>query len=61
MTNMPYDTCSEMFADYILSTYIDENAPFSHPVWADPPSLKRKTNNGPKTFHNNTMNNSSLI
>jgi hypothetical protein len=44
--DMPSD-----FSDYVVSTYVDDNAMFPPSVWAEIPSKSRRTNNGPEAFH----------
>jgi hypothetical protein len=48
---MPSDNKVQNFADYVLSTYVDDNAMFPPSVWAEIPSNSRRTNNGPEAFH----------
>lgn len=48
---MPNDKRVETFADYVLSTYIEDSALFPPSVWAEIPSTARRKNNGPETFH----------
>jgi len=48
---MSNDKRVETFADYVLSTYIEDNASFPPSVWAEIPSTARRTNNGPEAFH----------
>ena len=48
---MPNDKRVETFADYVLSTYIEDSALFPPSVWAEIPSTARRTNNGPEAFH----------
>ena len=49
--NMPSDNKVQDFADYVLSTYIDNNAMYPPSVWAEIPSNSRRTNNGPEAFN----------
>ena len=49
--DMPNDKRVETFADYVLSTYIEDSALFPPSVWAEIPSTARRTNNGPEAFH----------
>lgn len=49
--DMPKDKKVEAFADYVLSTYVDDNALFPPTVWAETPTTARRTNNGPEAFH----------
>jgi hypothetical protein len=49
--DMPSDNKVQDFVDYVLSTYVDNNAMFPPSVWAEIPSNSRRTNNGPETFH----------
>ena len=44
--DMPSDMKVEAFADYVLSTYVDDNALFPTSVWTETPSNVRRTNNG---------------
>jgi hypothetical protein len=48
---MPSDNKVQDFADYVVSTYVDDNAMFPPSVWAEIPSKSRRTNNGPEAFH----------
>ena len=47
---MPSDMKVEALADYVLSTYVDDNALFPTSVWAETPSNVRRTNNGPENI-----------
>jgi hypothetical protein len=49
--DMPSDNKVQDFADYVVSTYVDDNAMFPPSVWAEIPSKSRRTNNGPEAFH----------
>ena len=49
--DMPSDNKVQDFADYVLSTYVDDSAMFPPSVWAEIPSNSRRTNNGPEAFH----------
>jgi len=39
------------FTDYVLETYIADNACFPSSIWAGEPSYCPHTNNGPESFH----------
>jgi hypothetical protein len=49
--DMPSDNKVQDFADYVLSTYVDDNAMYPPSVWAEIPSNSRRTNNGPEAFN----------
>ena len=49
--DMPSDNKVQDFADYVLSTYVDDNAMYPPSVWAEIPSNSRGTNNGPEAFN----------
>ena len=49
--DMPSDNKVQDFADYVLSTYVDDNARYPPSVWAEIPSNSRRTNNGPEAFN----------
>lgn len=48
---MPGCTKVELFADYVLSTYIEDSAMFPPNIWAETPASTRRTNNEPEAFH----------
>jgi hypothetical protein len=49
--DMPSDNKVQVFAEYMLSTYVDDNAMYPPSVWAEIPSNSRRTNNGPEAFN----------
>jgi hypothetical protein len=47
----PDDEKAMEFADYILNTYVDDNAKFYSRIWGDPNLDTRRTKNGCENFH----------
>jgi len=47
----PNDENAMEFADYILYTYVDDNAKFSSRYWADPNLDTKRTTNGCENVH----------
>ena len=52
MPDLPNDSRCIAFADYIVETYVAEEARFPPELWAAvPPNEMKRTNNGPEAFH----------
>ena len=52
MHEMPenHENCTK-YADYLTETYIDVDSTFPPHLWAEVPSVEKRTNNGPEAFH----------
>ena len=52
MAFAPDDERCSIFADYVVDTYLWEDAPFTPNMWASKPTAHcKRTNNGPESFH----------
>ena len=49
--DMPGDNNVQDVADYVVSTYVDDNAMFPQSMWTVITSNSKRTNNAPEAFH----------
>lgn len=51
MSDAPTDSRCVQFADYLTDVYVTHESRFPPDVWSEPPSLAKRTTNGPESFH----------